>query len=147
MSNRNTPIAKIPAEILEDVFTGHDAAGCGTEKGMKYLLKFIERFNSIPNAVKFFIYDLLAEDAYQSKNTEICRDSAAKALYYLPEAQTEASKSYKDYFKNIRCFERSINLAVNDGDFEKALLFCEQATALGLGKEYAAKKNSIERMI
>ena len=40
-----------------------------------------------------------------------------------------------------------IALAVDDGEFERGLALCDQAIALGLGKAYAAKRASIERMM
>jgi len=44
-------------------------------------------------------------------------------------------------------FERGISLALDDGDFEKALSLCDEAITLSLGKSYAAKRSSIERMM
>ena len=48
---------------------------------------------------------------------------------------------------DIRFLERGIGLALDDGEFEKALALCDQAIALGLGKVYAAKRTSVERMM
>lgn len=42
---------------------------------------------------------------------------------------------------------RGIGLAIDEGEFDQALALCEQALALGLGKVYAAKKASVERMM
>jgi hypothetical protein len=80
MSDRLAPIRKTPAEILADLLAGHaDARFGGAEKGKKYLLNFFARANSIPNAVKFFLYDLLAEDAFQSGDTAaVLRELGAK---------------------------------------------------------------------
>jgi hypothetical protein len=38
-------------------------------------------------------------------------------------------------------------MATDDGDFEAALRLCNEAIALGLGSVYAAKRDSIERMM
>ena len=148
MADRITPIRKTPAEILADLLAGHDAARLGgAEKGRKYLLNFVGRANSIPNAVKFFLFDLLAEDAFQCGDSEACRDAVAKASGYLPVAQEEASQGFRAYSPSIRLFERGIALAIDEGEFEQALSLCARAIALGLGKAYEAKRASIERMM
>ena len=147
MADRIPPIRKTPAEILADLMDGHNEAGLGgPEKGKKYLLAFAGRSNSIPNAVKFFLYDLLAEDAFRCGDRETCRAAVAKASDYLPAAQAETPQRFREYGPSIRLFERGIALAIDDGEFQKALCLCDEATALGLGKAYASKRASIERM-
>ena len=127
---------------------GHDEArGGGPEKGKKYLLNFIGRADSLPNAVKFFLHDLLAEDAFQCGDTETCRDAVARAADYLPVAQADAPQGFRSYRPSIRLFERGIALAIDDGEFEEALSLCDRAIALGMGKAYEAKRASIERMM
>ena len=148
MADRRSPINKTPDEILTDLVDGHNQALLdGAEKGMKYLLKFYERNNSIPNAVKFFLFDLLAEDAYRSHDIETCRAAVARASDYLPAAQAETLQRFRKYAPSIRLFERGIALAIDDGEFEKALSLCDEALALGFGKVYGAKRASIERMM
>lgn len=59
MADRSSPIHKTPIEILAGLVDGHtEALLGGAEKGKKYLLKFIERNRSIPNAVKFDVAGL-----------------------------------------------------------------------------------------
>ena len=148
MADRTAPIRKSTSEILADLFAGHtEACYSGAEKGKKYLLSFFERANSLPNAVKFFLYDVLVEDAFLSNDLETCRAALAKAPGYLPAAQEETDQQFREYTPLIHLFERGITLAIDDGEFEQALSLCDQATALGLGKVYAAKKASIERMM
>jgi hypothetical protein len=148
MAERLSPIRKTPVEILADLVAGHsEALYGGAEKGKKYLLTFSERNNSIPNAVKFFLYDLLAEDAFQAGDLETCRTAVARAADYLPTAQAETLQRFREYGPAIRMFERGIALAFDDGDFERALALCDEAIALGLGKVYAAKRASIERLM
>ena len=148
MADRRSPINKTPDEILTDLVDGHNQALLdGAEKGKKYLLKFYERNNSIPNAVKFFLFDLLAEDAYRSDDIETCRAAVARASDYLPAAQAETLKRFREYGPSIRLFERGIALAIDDGEFETALSLCDEALTLGFGKVYAAKRASIERMM
>jgi hypothetical protein len=149
MADRIEPIRKTPAEILSDLLGGHEEAlriG-GPEKGMKYLQNFIGRANSIPNAVKFFLFDLLCEDAFRAGDTEACRSAVATAADYLPAAREETAQRFREYAPSIRFFERGIGLAIDEGEFDQALALCEQALALGLGKVYAAKKASVERMM
>lgn len=148
MADRTTPIRKTPIEILADLVDGHaEALLGGPEKGKKYLLKFFERNTSLPNAVKFFLYDLLADDAYLSGDFEACRTAVGRACDYLPAAREETAQRFREYSSAIRTFERGIALAIDDGEFDQAVALCDQAIALGLGKVYAAKRASIERMM
>jgi len=148
MAERITPIRKTPIEILNDLVEGHrDARLEGAEKGMKYLLAFIGRAHSIPNAVKFFLYDLLAEDAFRSGDIMTCRKAVDLAPTYLSAARDEMPHRVREYVPSIRLYELGIALALDDGEFEKALSLCDEATAIGMGKSYAAKRASIERMM
>jgi len=148
MAERRRPVVKKPDEILENVFTGHSEALLGgSENGKRYLLNFLEKFNSIPNAVKFFIYDLLAEDAYQIDDLVLCRQAVDRAVEYLKEAQEENSRRLAEYLPALRFVERGISIMVETGEFEKAIFFCDLADEIGLGKAYAAKKASIEKMV
>jgi hypothetical protein len=148
MSERKEPIRKTPAEILADLMSGHDEALLGgAERGRKYLLNFVGRANSIPNAVKFFLYDLLAEDTFQCGDLEACRSAVDRASEYLPVAQAEMLQSFRAYCPSIRYFERGISLAIDEGEFEQAFSMCDGAIAIGLGKAYEAKRASIERMM
>jgi hypothetical protein len=96
--------------------------------------------------VKFFLYDLLVEDAFQCGDLDTCRTAVARASDYLPVAQAEMLQQFRAYAQSIHGFERGIALAIDDGEFERALSLCDAAIALGLGKAYAAKRASIERM-
>lgn len=148
MSERVAPIRKAPSEVLADLMDGHNLALIGgVEKGAKYLLNFFARNNSIPNAVKFFLYDLLAEDAARCNDFKTCRIAVAQAANYLSAAREETPQRFRDYLPAIRYFERGIALALDDGDLEIALSLCDEAITIGLGKAYAAKRASIERMM
>lgn len=127
---------------------GHNEALMGgVEKGKKYLLKFSERNTSLPNAVKFFLYDLLIEDCYQLDDRETCQMAVNMASDYLPIAKDEMLQRFRDYVPSLRLFERGVALALDEGEFEKALSLCDAAMALNLGPAYAAKRASIERMM
>lgn len=148
MAERRRPVVKKPDDILENVFAGHNEALLGgSENGKRYLLNFLEKFNSIPNAVKFFIYDLLAEDAYQVDDFILCRQAVDYAGKYLAEAQAENSRQLVIYLPSLRFVERGISIMVEAGEFETAIAFCDRAIEIGLGKAYAAKKASIEKML
>ncbi|MFH1503937.1 MAG: hypothetical protein ABIH08_00880 [Candidatus Omnitrophota bacterium] len=148
MAERRKQFAKKPDEILDNVFVGHsEALLSGSEKGKRYLLNFIEKFNSIPNAVKFFIYDLLAEDAYQVDDLVLCRQAVERAGEYFKEAQAKNSSQLAKYLPALRFIERGLSIMVEIGEFETALSFCDLAIEIGLDKAYAAKKASIEKML
>ena len=148
MAERRKRIVKKPDEILENVFVGHsEALLSGSENGKRYLLNFLEKFNSIPNAVKFFIYDLLAEDAYQVDDFLLCRQAVERAGEYLEEAQAKNSSQLAKYLPALRFVERGISIMVDAGEFETAISFCDLAIVIGLDKSYAAKKASIEKML
>jgi hypothetical protein len=148
MAERRRPLVKKPDEILESVFVGHrEALLAGSENGKRYLLNFLEKFNSIPNAVKFFVYDLLAEDAYQVDDIALCRRAVDSAVEYLEDAQVENSRQLAEYLPKISFLERGVSIMVEEGEFEKALTFCDLAIRIGLDKVWTAKKASIERML
>ena len=148
MADRRPPIRKSPTEILDDLINGHrDALITGDETAKKYLLKFRERNDSLPNAVKFFLHDLLVEDAYKTDDVETCRTAVAETGRYLPAAQADMLQRFREYHPSIRMFERGIALAIDDGDFDRGLALCEEAIALGMGPAYESKRASIERMM
>lgn len=148
MAERRKRIVKKPDEILENVLVGHsEALLSGSENGKRYLLNFLEKFNSIPNTVKFFIYDLLAEDAYQVDDFLLCRQAVERAGEYLEEAQVKSSSQLVKYLPALRFVERGISIMVEAGEFETAISFCDLAIVIGLDKSYAAKKASIEKML
>ena len=113
MSDRYRPPVKKSDEILENVFAGHrEALIGGRENGKRYLLNFLDKFNSIPNAVKFFIYDLLAEDAYQVDDLVLCRQAVDRAGEYLEEARAKNTRQLTEYLPLLRFVERGISITV-----------------------------------
>ncbi|MBI4979318.1 MAG: hypothetical protein HZC28_17690 [Spirochaetes bacterium] len=147
-NKRREPVQKSPEEILADVFSGYAEANAQSPAdAKKYLARFLDKFNSIPNAVKFFIYDLLADAAFKDKDMETCSGAIAQAHVYLDAAREEAERSFNDYRQSIRFLDRAITIAVNNGEFEKAVSLCDEAISLDLGRMYETKKASIERMV
>jgi hypothetical protein len=148
MADRRKPVTKKPDEILDSVFAGHSEALLnGSKKAKQYLVSYLELFNSIPNAVKFYVYDLLVEDAYQCDDLVICREAVISAGEYLPAAQAGNSHRFEQYLSELRFIERGISIMVDAGEFQSAIVLCDLAIKIGLGKAYMAKKASIERMM
>lgn len=148
MAERSRPIVKKPDAILEDVFAGHrEALFSGSDSGKRYLQVFLEKFDSIPNSVKFFIYDLLAEDAYQVDDLLLCRQAVDRAREYLEEAREKNGQQLTGYLPSLRFIERGISIMVESGEYEAAISLCDIAIENGLGRAYAAKKASIEKML
>lgn len=148
MADRRPPIRKSPTEILDDLMSGHrDAWVNGAETAKKYLLKFRERNDSLPNAVKFFLYDLLVEDAYQADDMETCGTAVTEAEAHLPTARADLPQRFRQYLPSVRLFDRGVSLAIDEGDFGRGAALCKEAIALGMGRAYEAKLASIERML
>ncbi len=146
MSRRLEPNRKKPLDMLNDLLAGHqEAAYGGPEPAAKYLERALVANQSMPNACKFFLYDLVAEATAALGQTDRCRQVVELAKAHLEAAQTDAPKHLQTYLPNIRFLERGIGQAVQDGRVEDALALCEQASTLGLGKHYEAKAASIRR--
>lgn len=148
MADRRPPIRKSTVDILDDLSNGHrEAQITGAETAKKYLLNFRDRNDSLPNAVKFFLYDLLVEAAYQTEDVVTCQTAVVEADRYLPAAQADLPQQFREYRPSMRMFERGIALAIDQGEFDRALVLCDEAIALVLGPAYQAKRASIERMM
>jgi hypothetical protein len=148
MSRRNEPVRKKTADVLEDLWNGHREAGLnGPQHARKYLERMFAGQHSLPNIVKFFGYDLLAEACQQCEEPARAAEAVDQARKYLPVAQEEAARELQQYLPQIRCFEVGIGVAVDEGRFEDALALCEEAIALGLGPVYERKADSIRRMV
>jgi hypothetical protein len=148
MAKRQEPKRKTPADMLDDLRSGHqDALGHGPAEAQRYLTKVLASQHSLPNAVKFFAYDLLVEASYQSGDHERCLEAVASTREYLPAAQEDAERELKAYMPEARYFERGIGLLADQGDVEAALALCDEAIAHGLGRAYEAKRQSLERRL
>ena len=146
MSRRPDPPRKTPLDVLNDLLDGHrDASISGPDASAKYLERALAGNKSMPRACQFFAYDLLAEASAALHDNARCVEAVAQARAYLEHAQTEAPRQFKDYLPQIRLYERGIGVAVEEGRLDEALTLCSEALALGLGKFYEAKANSIRR--
>jgi hypothetical protein len=148
MAKRQEPKHKSPDEVLEDLRAGHaEAAGDGPAEAKRYLEKVLASQHSLPNAVKFFAYDLLAEASYQAGDEARCLEAVARTREYLPAAQEDAPRALKAALPELRYLERGIGLLADAGDVEAALALCDEAVTLGLGRAYEAKRQSLERRL
>lgn len=148
MSKRQEPKRKTPSDVLQDLRSGHqDANGHGPADAQRYLEKVLSAQHSLPNAVKFFAYDLLVEASFQSGDEESALASVAAARRYLPAAQEEAPRELKAYLPELRFCERGIALLSDTGEIQQALDLCDMALDLGLGRAYESKRQSLERRL
>ena len=148
MSRRPEIAHKKPPEILADLLDGHRMAALdGPQNARKYLERSIDKHHSMPNGVKFFIYDLLAEAAAQTDQPETRDNAVSQAFTYLPFAAEDLPRQHKEWLPTIRCFGVAIDAALDEGQFEEALRLAEEAVALGLGKVYEQKADSIRWMM
>jgi hypothetical protein len=148
MSRRPDPPRKTPLDMLNDLLDGHrEAVISGPVESAKYLERALAGNKSMPRACQFFAYDLLAEACAALHNNARCMEAVTQARAYLEHAQADAPRQLKAYLPKIRLYERGIGLAVEEGRLDDALVLCDEALALGLGKFYEAKANSIRRAL
>lgn len=146
MAKRHEPNRKSAEDFLADLRKGHQAC-FGHEEGRRYLEKVISAQHSLPNAVKFFAYDLLAEDAYHEGKTELVLEAVRGAQAHLADAQEAWPREVKAYLPELRFCERGSSVLADEGDVEGAIALCDLALGLGLGRAYEAKKQSLERRL
>lgn len=148
MAKRIEPKRKTPADVLNDLRNGHqEAIGHGPEEAQRYLTKVLSAQHSLPNAVKFFAHDLLVEACYQAGDTQACAEAIEGAERYMPAAQEDAEREFRDYLPELRFCERGISVYADEGDVSKAVALCDLAISLGLGRAYEAKRQSLERRL
>lgn len=148
MAKRMEPKRKNPAEVLKDLKEGRqDAAGHGPAEEQRYLEKVLSSQHSMPNAVKFFAHDFLVEASYQAGDLDRSLEAVAEAQRYLPVVQEEAQREFQAYLPEMRFCERGIGLFADANEVDKAIVLCDLALSLGLGKEYEAKRHSLDRRL
>jgi hypothetical protein len=143
MAKRVEPCRKNPEERLDDLLSGHREATLRNE-GEKYVRRAIDSSDSLPNAVKFFAYALLAAD---SGDEEEALFALAEAERYLPAARKELPRRLSGELPSLQFLERGIALRSDRAEFDEALRLCDVAVSLGLGAAYERKKASLSRMV
>ena len=143
MAKRIEPCRKTPEERLDDLLAGHREASLRNEGG-KYVARAIEASDSLPNAVKFFAYALLAADA---QGEDAALEALAKAEGYIDVARKELGRRFTNTLPELRFLERGIALRSERAEFDEALRLCALAIDLGLGAAYERKKASLLRMV
>jgi hypothetical protein len=143
MAKRLEPTRKSPEERLDDLLSGHREATLRNEAA-KYVARAIGSSDSLPNAVKFFAYALLAAEA---DDEDEALTALGEAEAYLPAAQKEMGRRLARELPDLRFLERGIALRRERAEFDEALRLCDVAIALGLGAAYERKKSSLLRMV
>ncbi len=139
MGKRIEPCRKSPEERLDDLLEGHrDAAACG--EGAKYAARALEASSSLPNAVKFFAYALLAAGA---GDEETALEALGLAEEHLEAARRDLPRRLARELPSLRFLERGIAIRSGRGELEEAIRLCDVALALGLGPAYERKRDSL----
>lgn len=142
MARRIEPCRKSPEERLDDLLAGHREAVLRGE-AERYVTRVIEASDSLPNAVKFFAYALLAAEA---KDEESALGALARAESYAELAREELGRRFRQELPGLGFLERGIALRSARGEFDEAVRLCDLAVALGLGAPYERKRASLERI-
>ena len=141
VAKRIEPERKTPEERLDDLLAGYRDAVVRDE-GASYVARVIDASNSLPNAVKFFAYALLAADSPDEDEALL---AMARAEGYIDVARAELARSFERELLGLRFLERGIALRSARSEIEEAIRLCDLAIDLGLGSAYARKRSSLER--
>ena len=145
MTRRPEPARKSVKDVFDDIAAGHrEAAIIGPEAALKYLDRTFEAQASLPNGVKCVAYDLMADDCAQLERWERCVEAVDRVLALLPELEAATGHGYRGALEKLNAFERGIQAHSELGQFDRALVICDQAVALGLGAHFEAKRDSLD---
>ena len=144
MARRLEPTKKSIPDILADLRASYrEAAIIGPAAALKFLERTQDSQHSFPNAVKCFLFDLLAETRAQLGDWEGCDNAVRGALANIAAAEADLGAELKRSLPTMSIFERGIAARSELGDFEGALDLCDQATERGLGAHFEAKRDSL----
>lgn len=143
MAKRIEPCRKSPEERLDDLLEGFREATLRNE-GEKYVTRVIESSDSLPNAVKFFAWALLASAA---KDEEKALEAVRQAEGYVEAAREGLGRRFANELPSLRFLERGVGLHTDRGEWDEALRLCDVAIGLGLEKAFARKRDSLLRML
>ncbi len=145
MARRPEPVKKTTPEILQDLRDGHREADIvGPAQALKFLERTQESQHSLPNAVKCFLFDLLADTRARLGDWEGCEVAVQGALANLAAAEADLGAELKRSLPTMALFERGIQARTELGDFHGALELCDEAVRRGLGAHFEAKRDSLD---
>ncbi len=144
MARRIDPVRKSVKDTYDDLVAGYREASLdGPAVALKYLDRTLQGQQSLPNAVKFFAYDRVAEAAAQAGLWERCAAAVEDAFPYLPAAEADLRAELRQSLPTLALWERGIAARMELGDFAGALALCDDAVERGLGAHFAAKRDSL----
>ena len=145
MGRRPDPVRKKPADVLADLRAGlREAAIAGPASALKFLQRLHASQHSLPNGVKFFFWDRVAEYAFQAGEPERCAEAVAEALAHWDDAREQFPGELRAALPELTFLERGIAVRTDAGDFAGALALCDFALANGFGRHYESKRDSLE---
>lgn len=121
-----------------------EAVLAGPESALKYVTRTLDGQGSLPNAVKFFAYDLVAEASARMESWERCAAAVVVGLGYLSAAEADLPAELRERMPTMALWDRGILARMELGDFPGALELCDDAIARGLGSHFEAKRDSLE---
>jgi hypothetical protein len=144
MARRIEPTRKSVKDVYDDLVSGYREAGhAGAEEALKYLERTLAGQESMPNAVRCFAYDFLAESAAQLRRWERCAAAVVEGLARLPAAEADLPLALRDALPTMALWNRGVAARMELGDFAGALALCDDAIARGLGAHFEAKRDSL----
>jgi hypothetical protein len=144
MAKRIEPMTKKPKEVLDDLRRGTlEAAAGGPKSALRFLERTILAQHSLPNGVKFFAWDLLAEYAWQAGEPERCEEAVREALSRWGDAEEQFRLDLRDAIPSLTFIERGIAVRCDAGDFAGALALCDFAIEHRFGAHYEAKRDNL----
>lgn len=121
-----------------------EASLAGPESALKYVTRTLDGQGSLPNAVKFFAYDLVAEASAELELWQRCADGVLAGLVHLSAAEADLPAELRERRPTLALWDRGILARMELGDFPGALELCDDAIARGLGNHFEAKRDSLE---
>ncbi len=145
MARRLEPVRKKPREILDDIRNGtSEAALSGAKTALKFLERTLAAQGSLPNGVKFFGWELLAEYAFQAGEPARCDEAVALALSHWGDAEEQFGQELREALPKLTFLERGIAVRTDSGDYAGALALCDFAIEHGFGRHYEAKRENLD---
>jgi hypothetical protein len=144
MSKRNEPVRKSIKDTYADLTSGHQSAALdGAESAVRYLDRTLASQHSLPNAVKCFAYDFLAEATAELGLWERCAEAVDIAFQHLEAAESDLPVELRESLPAMAIWERGIAARLELGDFASALRLCDDAVSRDLGAHFEAKRDSL----